>query len=82
MSSIPQGKSEEIVTERRTRQSVKVYFPGGPVVKNPSCNIGAEGLILGRGTRTPHAADYLNLHAANRVPAQQGKIPLAETKTQ
>ena len=77
MSSIPQGKSEEIVTERRTRQSVKVYFPGGPVVKNPPCNIGDEGLILGWRTRIPHAAEYLNLHAATRVPAQQGKIPLA-----
>ena len=31
-------------------------FPGGPVVKNPPCNAEDGGLILGRGTKMPHAS--------------------------
>ena len=37
----------------------KIYmrnFPGGPVVKNPPCNAEDGGLILGRGTKMPHAS--------------------------
>ena len=33
-------------------------FPGGPVVKNPSCNAGDTGSIPGRGTKIPHAAGH------------------------
>ena len=38
-------------------------FPGGPVVKNPPSNAGDVGLIPGRGTKIPHAAGQLSLHA-------------------
>ena len=39
-------------------------FPGGPVVKNPPSNAGDVGLILGQGTKIPHAAGQLSLCAA------------------
>ena len=35
-------------------------FPGGLVVKNPPCNAGGVGLILGGGTKIPHAAGQLS----------------------
>ena len=38
-------------------------FPGGPVVKNPPSNAGDVGSIPGQGTKIPHAAGQLNLHA-------------------
>ena len=33
-------------------------FPHGPVVKNLSCNTGDVGLILGQGTKMPHAMGH------------------------
>ena len=45
-------------------------FPGGPVVKNPSCNAGDAGLIPGRGTKIPHAAGQLSPHAATTEPVR------------
>ena len=35
-------------------------FPGGPVVKNLSCNAGHAGSIPGWGTNIPHAAGQLS----------------------
>ena len=35
-------------------------FPGGPVVKNPPCNVGDVGLIPGQGTKIPHAVGQLS----------------------
>ena len=32
-----------------------MYFPGGPVVKNPSSNAGDVGFIPGQRTKIPHA---------------------------
>ena len=29
-------------------------FPGGPVVKNPSCNAGDMGSVPGQGTNIPY----------------------------
>ena len=37
--------------------------PGGPVVKNPSCNAGDSGSIPGWGTKIPHAAEQLRVCA-------------------
>ena len=36
-------------------------FPGGPVVKNPTSNVGDVDLIPGWGTETPHAIEQLSL---------------------
>ena len=36
-------------------------FPGGPVVRNPPSNAGDAGLILGWGTKIPHASGQLSL---------------------
>ena len=68
-------------------------FPGGPVVKNPPCNAGDSGLILGQGTKIPHTVKQLYPHAtatearelrsscaATRVCAQQKKTPRATTE--
>ena len=38
-------------------------LPGGPVVKNPSCNAGDAGLIPGQETKIPHAVGQLSPHA-------------------
>ena len=35
-------------------------FPGGPVVKNPSCSAEDAGLIPGQGTKIPRAAGQLH----------------------
>ena len=37
--------------------------PGGPVVKNPSCNAGDSGSIPGWGTKIPDAAEQLRAYA-------------------
>ena len=44
-------------------------FPGGPVVKNPSCSAGDSGSTPGRGTKIPHAAGQLSPRASMREPA-------------
>ena len=36
-------------------------FPGGPMVENPTCNIGDIGSIPSRGTKIPHAVGQLSL---------------------
>ena len=41
-------------------------FPGGPVVRNLSCNAGDAGSIPGRGTKIPHATGQLSSHATTR----------------
>ena len=45
------------------KKSVSGDFPGGPVVKNPPYNAGDTGSIPGQGTKIPHAAEQLSLHA-------------------
>ena len=39
-------------------------FPGGPMVKNPPCNAGEGGLMLGRGTKIPQDEEQLTLNTA------------------
>ena len=39
------------------------------MLKNPPSNAGDVGLIPGRGTKIPHAAGQLSLHAASTEPA-------------
>ena len=41
-------------------------FPGGPVVKNLPSNAEDTGSIPGRGTKIPHVAGQLSLHATTR----------------
>ena len=43
-------------------------FPGGPVVKNPSCNTGDAGSIPGQGTKIPHAMGQLSSWVATTEP--------------
>ena len=43
-------------------------FPGGPVVKNPSCNAGDTCSIPGRGTKIPDASGQLSPRAATTEP--------------
>ena len=44
-------------------------FPGGPVIENPSCNVGDASLIPAQGTKIPHATGQLGLCAATTEPA-------------
>ena len=51
-------------------------FPGGPAVKNLSCNAGDASLIPGQGTKIPHAAGQISLHAtAREKPVRQNEEP-------
>ena len=62
-------------------------FPDGPVVKNPPSNAGEADLILGWGTKIPHAREKLNPLTASSEPASWSllatteKIPHAAAKT-
>ena len=42
-------------------------FPGGPVVKNPSCSPWDVDLTPGWGTKVPHGAGHLNPRAATKT---------------
>ena len=42
------------------------YFPGVPVVENPSCSVGGMDLIPGLGTRIPYSLKQLSQCAAAR----------------
>ena len=55
-------------------------FPGGPVVKNPSCNAGDMDLIPGQGNNIPHAWDQLSPVTQMKDPAT--KIPSVATEIQ
>ena len=39
------------------------------MVKNPPCNAGDVGSIPGWGTKIPHVAEELSLHATMKGPA-------------
>ena len=45
--------------------------PGGPVVKNLSCNAGDSGSIPGWGTKIAHAAGLLSPCATIREPSHR-----------
>ena len=45
-------------------------FPGGPVVKSPSCNAGDVGLIPGQGTKISHAMGQLSPGATTTEPTR------------
>ena len=52
-------------------------FPGGPVVRNPPSNAGDAGLILGWGTKIPHASGQLSLSPKTREPATPQLLSLS-----
>ena len=45
-------------------------FSGGPVVKNPSSNVGDLGSMPGQDTKIPHASEQLNLCSATEGSLQ------------
>ena len=45
------------------------HLSGGPVVKSLPWDAGDSSLILGQGTKTPHAEGQLDLHATTSEPA-------------
>ena len=42
-------------------------FPSGPMVKNPPSKAGEAGLTPGWGSKVPHAAGQLSLHASTET---------------
>ena len=52
-----------------TLKNKKQDFPGGLVVKNLPSNSRDTGSIPGQGTKIPHAAGQLSLHATTTEPA-------------
>ena len=47
-------------------------FLNDPVFKNPPCNAGHAGSILGWGTKIPHATEQLSLCTATAEPVYSG----------
>ena len=60
-----------IFTENK--DDVMGVFPGGPVVKNPSCNAEDASSIPGRGTKIPHAVGQLSPRATTTELACHNK---------
>ena len=56
------------ICKELSKRNSKRDSPGGPVVKNPPCNAGDVGSILGQGTKNPHAAGQLSPCATTREP--------------
>ena len=48
----------------------RIYWPGGPVVKNPPSNAGDAGSIPGQGTKIPHAAGQPSPRATTTEPTR------------
>ena len=59
-------------------------FPSGPVVENPSCNVGDAGLIPDQGAKIPYAAGQptpqLMSPGALESASQLERSPCATTK--
>ena len=70
LSFLPHLKQE--VQTIKYKISYKEGFPGGPVVKNPSCKAGDTGSIPGWGTKIPYAAGHLSLHVTPTELAPSG----------
>ena len=47
-------------------------FLNDPVFKNPPCNAGHAGSILGQGTKIPHAIEQLSPYTATAEPVYAG----------
>ena len=61
-------------------KNIREDFPGGPVVKKLPFNAGDMGLISGRGTKVPHAAEQLSLHkATTELPYSGACLPQLES---
>ena len=67
----------EVVSESEQRQG---DFPGGPVVKNLPSNAGDMGLLCGRGTKIPQAAEQLSLLTTATEP-KSSRILLPQLET-
>ena len=50
-------------------------FPGGPVVKDPSCNAEDAGSIPDQETKIPHATGQLSLYTTAREPVHHSTQP-------
>ena len=55
-------------------------FPGGPVVKNLSCNAGNLGRIPAGGTKIPHAVEQRSLCTATTEPECFG-VPVPQPES-
>ena len=68
LKEVMELSSDQGHTERKWWQKHMYMrdFPGGPVVKNPTCNAEDMGSIPGQGTKISHAAGQISPHAATR----------------
>ena len=72
MSLGPLFNSKMVVLLLHGSFKVSRDFPGGPVVKNPSCSAGDAGSIPGQGTKIPRATGQISPHAATTEPMHSG----------
>ena len=62
------SSSQGLLWEIQSKRDIFQDFPGGPVVKNPSCDAGETGSTPGWGTKIPHAVGQPSPHATTREP--------------
>ena len=62
MSTVLKSLTDSTALKNAVKVSVG-DFSGGPMVKNPPLNAGDMALVLGWGTRSPHAMGRLTPHA-------------------
>ena len=66
METIQHARTMGVLLSHRKRGSKDP--PGGPVVKNLSCNAEDVGSVPGQGTKIPHASELLSLWATTKDP--------------
>ena len=70
LNSLLSIKLKEDMKKLTTKITFKIQhlgnFPGGPVAKNPPCNAGDSGSILGQETKISNDMKQLSLCAATR----------------
>ena len=57
---------------KKRHLKVALDVPGGPTVKNPPSSAGDIGLLLGRGTKIPHAMGHLSPRVTAAEPMCSG----------
>ena len=81
MSTVLKSLTDSTALKNAVKVSVG-DFSGGPMVKNPPLNAGDMALVLGWGTRSPHAMGRLTPHATvTNEPMLQQKVLHVTTKT-
>lgn len=61
-----------------TKKFILGDFPGGPVIKNPSCSEGVTNWNHCQGTKNPHATEQLSPRATTRESVCRSGDPMCQ----